>query len=201
MDDPLLVRVLDGVADLDEKRDAPGHKEVLLVAVVGDLHAAHQLHDEVGPPGFGGARVEHPRDVGMVHHGQRLALGLEAGDDLPGVHAEPDDLEGDAPADRLLLLGHVDHTAAALADLLEQLVAADPGLDSGLRRRECAGPGGVRPVGHRRRFQKVADFLVDAQKRLNPLEEFGVTAACLLQIVPPLRHRQRERGGKQSFFA
>jgi phage tail sheath gpL-like len=39
---------------------------------------------------------------------------------------ELDDLEGDAAADRLLLLGHVDDAAAALADLLQQLVAADP---------------------------------------------------------------------------
>src|SRR5437016_1586641 len=32
----------------------------------------------------------------MVHHCQRLALGLEAGDDGLGVHAELDDLERDA---------------------------------------------------------------------------------------------------------
>ena len=61
----------------------------------------------------------------MVHHGQGLALGLEAGDDLPGVHAQLDDLEGDTAADRFLLLGHVNHAHAAFADFLEQLVAAD----------------------------------------------------------------------------
>ena len=32
------------------------------------------------------------RDVGVVHHRQRLPLGLEARDHLPGVHAELDDL-------------------------------------------------------------------------------------------------------------
>ena len=41
-----------------------------------------QLHDEVGPAGVGGAGVEDPGDVGVVHQRQGLALGLEAGDDL-----------------------------------------------------------------------------------------------------------------------
>ena len=62
----------------------------------------------------------------MVHHRQRLPLRLEARDDLLGVHAQLDDLERDAPADRLLLLGHIDHAAAAFADFLEQFVAANP---------------------------------------------------------------------------
>ena len=87
--------------------------------------AAHQFHDEVGPAGVGRAGVEHLGDVRMIHHGQRLPLGLEAGDDLLGVHAQLDDLERDAPAHRLLLLGHIDHAAAAFADFLQQLVAAE----------------------------------------------------------------------------
>ena len=45
--------------------------------------------------------------------------------DLPRVHARLDDLQGDLAADRLRLLGHVDHAHAALADLLQQLVRAD----------------------------------------------------------------------------
>ena len=60
----------------------------------------------------------------MVHQGQRLPLGLEAGDDLFGVHAQLDDLERDTAADRLLLLGHVHDAATAFADFLQQLVPA-----------------------------------------------------------------------------
>ena len=56
---------------------------------------------------------------------QRLALGFKAGDDLLGVHAQLDDLERHAAAHRFLLLGHVNHAAAAFADFLEQFVAAD----------------------------------------------------------------------------
>ena len=61
----------------------------------------------------------------MVHQRQGLPLGLEAGDDLAGVHARLDDLEGDLAAHRLLLLGHEDDAEAAFADLLQQLVRAD----------------------------------------------------------------------------
>ena len=62
----------------------------------------------------------------MIHQRQRLAFGLEPGDDVFGVHAQLDDLEGDLPAHRLLLLGHINHAATAFADLLQQFVAANP---------------------------------------------------------------------------
>ena len=61
----------------------------------------------------------------MVHHRQRLALGLEAGDDLLGVHAQLDDLQRHAAPHRLGLLGDIDHAAAAFADSLQQLVAPE----------------------------------------------------------------------------
>jgi hypothetical protein len=62
----------------------------------------------------------------MIHEGQSLSLCLKAGDDLPGVHAQLDNLERDATLDRLFLLGHIDHTHSTLADFLEQLVTANP---------------------------------------------------------------------------
>ena len=74
--------------------------QIVLVAVIGDAHAAHQFHDEVGPARFGRAGIEHLGDVRMIHHGQRLPLGFEAGDDLLGVHAQLDDLQRDAAAHR-----------------------------------------------------------------------------------------------------
>jgi hypothetical protein len=61
----------------------------------------------------------------VVHHGQGLAFRLEASDDLGAIHAWLDDLQGHAAADRLLLIGHVDNAHAALADLLQELVAAN----------------------------------------------------------------------------
>jgi hypothetical protein len=61
----------------------------------------------------------------VVHQRQRLPLGLETCDDLAGIHAGLDDLQGHAAADRLGLLGDEDQAHAALADLLHQPVRAD----------------------------------------------------------------------------
>ena len=125
VDDPLLMGVLDRLADGDEQLQPLLRREVIAVAVLGDRHALDQLHHEVRAAGVGGAGVEDAGDVGVVHHRQGLAFGLEAGDDLPRVHARLDDLERHLASDRLLLLGHEDGAHAALADLLEELVRAD----------------------------------------------------------------------------
>ena len=61
----------------------------------------------------------------MIHHRQGLALSLKSGNDAFRVHPQLDDFDSNAPADRLLLLGHVDDAAAAFADFLEQLVAPE----------------------------------------------------------------------------
>src|SRR5207249_1576812 len=97
-------------------------------------------------------------DVRMVHQRQRLALGLKAGNDLPGVHAQLDDLEGDPATNRFLLLGHIDNPAAALANFLEQLVTPD--LVSGfLCQRNNSGRSG------RRVLKKLTGLYVRGEER------------------------------------
>ena len=125
MDHALLVRVLHRLTHGHEQVQPRFRRHSIVVAITGDRHAAHQLHHEIGSPGLGRTGVEHPRDVGMLHQGERLALGLEAGDYLCRVHAGFDDLERDPPPYRLLLLRHPDHAEPALADFLEQLVIPD----------------------------------------------------------------------------
>jgi hypothetical protein len=160
VDDALGVGVLDGAADLDEQLEAVARRQAVAVAVVGDGHAVHQLHHEVGPARVGGAGVQDAGNVLVVHQRQGLALGLEAGDDLAGVEARLDHLEGDLAPHRVLLFGHVHHAEAALADALEELVAADGGagaLDGsrdldrcgldGLLHRQHGGNQVVDPVG------------------------------------------------------
>ena len=104
--------------------------------------------------------------------GQGLALGLEPGDDLAAVHARLDDLERDLAADGLLLLGHVDDAHAPLADLLEQLVGADP------RARSFGEP--VVPERDRRRgerlLQEAAGLLVRPEQALDPGRRSGSPA-------------------------
>ena len=119
VDDALLVRVLHRLANLDEQVEPLPGGELVPLAVVGDLDPAHQFHHEVGPAQVGRAGIQHLGDVRMIHHRQRLPLGLEAGDDALRVHAQLDDLERDAAPDGFLLLGHVNHAAATLADHLK----------------------------------------------------------------------------------
>ena len=121
----LLVGVVDRGADVAEKGEAFLGAEAGLVAVVGDRDAFHQLHGEVRAAGAGGPGVEHLGDVRVVHHRQCLALGLEAGEHLFGVHPGLDHPEGDHPRDRYALFGHPDGAETPFADLLAEFVGAD----------------------------------------------------------------------------
>lgn len=51
----------------------------ILVAILGDGWPRHVLHHEVGVVLVGHARVEYPRDVGVIHERERLLLRLETG--------------------------------------------------------------------------------------------------------------------------
>ena len=125
MDDAFLMGVLNRMANLDEQAQALGCVQVVVVAVIRHPHATHQFHHKVWPARLGRAGIEHAGDVGVIHQGQRLTLGLEAGDNAPGVHSKFDDLNRHAAADRLLLFRHVNHPAASLPDFLPQPVMSD----------------------------------------------------------------------------
>ncbi len=96
----------------------------------------------------------------MVHHGQSLALGLKAGDDLFGVHPQLDGLEGHPAPDRLILLGYIHHAAAAFADLLEQFVGPNAVARSFVWQR-----GDTQGRGHGGVFKRTAGG-VGAEQRL-----------------------------------
>ena len=169
MDDALLMRVLDGPAYLDEQVQPLRGRQVVLVTVVRDPHAPDQLHHEVGPAGPGGSGIQHPGDVRMVHQGQRLPLGLEAGHDLLGIHAELDDFECHAPPDGLFLLRHVHDATAAFANLLEELVVAD--AVAGFLGNRARGRLTPRFFG-----QKAFRALVRREQSLDLSQQFGVLA-------------------------
>ena len=95
MDDALLMRVLDRLADLDEQIQPFLGGELVLVAVLRDADAPHQFHHEIWPAQIGGARIQHLGDVRMIHHRQRLPLRLEPRDHRLGVHPQLDDLQRD----------------------------------------------------------------------------------------------------------
>ena len=80
MNDALLMRVLNRLADGDEQFDPRLEGKFLPLAVVRDADALDQFHDEVRPARHRRARVENFGDVRMVHHRQRLPLGLKTRD-------------------------------------------------------------------------------------------------------------------------
>jgi hypothetical protein len=53
-----------------------------------------------------------------------LALGLESSDDLRGIHAGLDDLDGDATLNGVELFGQPDLAHTALPDSLQQMVGS-----------------------------------------------------------------------------
>jgi len=55
-----------------------------------------------------------------------LTFRRETREDLRVIEAGPDDLESHAAIDRLGLFGEIDHTHAALAERIEDLVRTDP---------------------------------------------------------------------------
>ncbi len=113
------MRVLHGVANLDEQFQTRDSRERVLVAVFSDFYAPDQFHHEVRPAALRRSRIEDVSDIRMVHQRQGLPLGLKAGNDAFRVHARLDHLECNTPVDRLLLFGHVNSPATAFADLLQ----------------------------------------------------------------------------------
>jgi hypothetical protein len=152
-----------------------------LVAVFGDANAADQFHDEERPAGVSGAGVVNASDVRMVHHGEGLALGFEASDDGLCVHAQPDDFEGDTAAHGFLLFGHVNNTAAAFADLLQEFVPSNAiaGLFGEVWNE--FGPAGAnhwfsaRDSADSRSFKEAGQLFLFGEERLDPCAQ-GVVA-------------------------
>jgi len=125
VDDALLVGVLNRPADGNEKFEPLPGREPVPIAVIGDAGAANQFHGKVRPAGVSRPGLEYLGDVRMVHQSQGLALGFEAGHDLPGIHAEFDDLHGHLATHRLGLLRPENQTHPTLADFFQQLIARD----------------------------------------------------------------------------
>jgi hypothetical protein len=133
----------------------------------------------------------------MIHHGQRLPLGLEAGDDLLGVHAELDDLEGDAATNGFDLLRDIHHATTAFADPLQQLVAPN-GLADGLVRSlgNSNLQRGWRAAGQVGQCR--VRLFVSGEEGVQPLAQGGVAQASAVEKRRALRgglfQSQREKG-------
>src|SRR5262249_42876079 len=150
---------------------------------------------EVGPARSGLAAVENAGNVGVIHEGQGLALGLKASHHLAGVHARLEDLERDSAADRLLLLGQEDDAEAALADLLQQLLRAD---DRAGALAERIRKGSSEPCG--RGLEKPLVLVVYAEQALDACPQARVLTTLLLDVTAAGFRRRDTAGGVEDGF-
>ena len=67
MNDALLMRVLNGLGDVDEQAEPLLGGQIILVAVLGDLDPMYQLHDKVRTARLGRASLEDFGNVRMIH--------------------------------------------------------------------------------------------------------------------------------------
>ena len=125
VDDPEPVRCVDRRGDAGEQRRPPRRaKRAVARQPLGERAALAELHGEVRLVGLGAAEVEDGDDVRMDQRagGARLAPETLEGD-RPGKELRRQDLDRDR-AVHLLVSGAVDDPGAALADPLEQAIAA-----------------------------------------------------------------------------
>jgi len=125
MDQAFVVGVLNSFAYRDEEFEAIPEIQVVMIAIGRNRLAGNVLHHEVGAAIGSRSRIKDLRDVGMVHDRKGLALLLESGQNLAGIHAGVDDFEGDPLHHRLAALGEPDGAEAADAEDFEEFVGAD----------------------------------------------------------------------------
>jgi hypothetical protein len=198
VDDPLLVRVLHGLADQDEQLQPFPGREAMPVAVLGDGHALDQLHHEVRAAGRRAAGIEDLGDVRVVHHRQRLPLRFEPRDDRTRVQAQLDDLDRHLARHGLRLLGAEDGTHAAFADLLEEAIGADAaarafGEQAAALARDLARAG-------RRLEQEAARPIVGPQQVVEAAAQARVAAARGIQEGGTLGRRPQQGEVEQVLF-
>ena len=141
--DLLVVRVLDGVAHLQEEAESLLDGQPVLVGELGQRPAVDMVHHEVRAARRRGARVEHLGHMRMVHEREQLDLLTEPLQHGLGIEPLLDDLDRHLLLEVAGALGEPHGAEAARAELGEQLVVADL-----VALALAAAGGGVEPRRH-----------------------------------------------------
>ncbi|MGD0365730.1 MAG: hypothetical protein ABSC93_33010, partial [Bryobacteraceae bacterium] len=179
MDYAFLVGVLNRAAHREKKLQPLADRDPIAVAVLRDGCTLDVLHNEVRPAFCRRACVEDARDIWMVHHGQSLTLIGEAGEYLPGVHAEFDYFESHVPANGFALLGQVHRAHAAFPQRSEDVIS-DKVLISGYRGSRVDALSS-RCVRTKRTIESALDQALRAQSR-------GIAGTQLLSALMAACH-------------
>src|SRR6266404_2505757 len=189
MNDAPLRCMLNCLADLHKELEPIVCRERKLIAVFRDLDPTYKLHHEIWATGCGRPRIENLGDVGVVDQRQCLPLGFKPGNHALRVHSRLDNFQSDPPADRLLLFGHVNQAASALAYLLEQLVMANAVARFFSRGNHLSSFW----RSLRYRFSKeIACLFVSLQQGFHSETELSVSFASLAQITIALFRRKAQ---------
>ena len=182
MDDPLLMRVLDRLADRHEQLQPLARRQLVLVAVLGDRARR-------GPAP---SRSTAGRSRSCPHRSTWAMLGWSISAracrsaskramtcrlSMPGLMIFSATLRCTGSA----LLGHVDHAHAPFADLLQQLVRADlrPRVLGQWRVDRRRRNRRTEPL--QRRFQVAADLIRIPQERFDPRAQVRPCSAGLVE--------------------
>ena len=90
--------------------------QAALIAVHVYRHALDKLHDEIGRAVVGRPAIDQAGDVGMIEHGQDLALTAKSLKDVIGIQSAADDFDGDELMKRVVRAGgqvYGSHSTAA----------------------------------------------------------------------------------------
>jgi hypothetical protein len=158
------MRVLDGIADLDEQRDALTQAEPHLVGGGEQRLACDELHRQVGLAaalGRGPAEVEHAHDCRMVEPRQQVGFASEPSQHRGAGGASVQQFERDR-AFWFAFLGLEDDAHATLAEEADDRVAIERA--SAILQRVRFG--GLRNLGRSR-----------GEQRLDLLEQCGIGTA------------------------
>ena len=141
MDHQVLMSVVDGGADGEEKIQTLADGKPVGIAVLIDRGSGDEVHHEIGTAVRGGAAIQEFGDIGVIEVGQNLPLGIEAFERVVAEDAAADDLDGDHLAVQVVDAHRlVDGAHAAFGDELHDAVGAQPGADA-----EAVGQGRGQP--------------------------------------------------------
>src|SRR5262245_2943777 len=100
MNNPLLMGVLNGLANLAEQLQSLRDRQSLPVAIIRDPLPSDQFHHEIGSTFGSSASLENACNARMIHEGQRLLFRFKTGDDAFGIQSELDQFDGDLAPNR-----------------------------------------------------------------------------------------------------
>ena len=175
------MRRFHGGTDFQKKREPLGHWQCFLLDERCHRHARHVVHHKIGRAILARARVDQPRNVGMIQPRQNLALRAEPSHQLFVVEIAPQHLDGHLFFE--ITVGarrQVDRAHAAFPDFTHEHVSPNATADfrDALARNIRAGGLGtllnwVRPV-----LQECLRF---GQQRAGFAKHFRIARAQFLQ--------------------